>query len=240
MNSHLKLITALGPGQSMIAPPTVAITAPTGGTIGAGAGVSATAASKRGVSKLELWLNGYKWAETKGMAFTQTGQPTGPYQLTIPADVPNSIIDIVVKAKDDIGAETSSATVTVTKGAACADASTCAAGQKCEAGKCFWDPAAGERRRGLHVSRSSARRASASPSPATTTCAARRPACRTSATAVPPDFECVTASATSGVCWPKSDDGGGCCSTGREGVAQTALLGFGLVFLLRRRRSAER
>jgi hypothetical protein len=239
MNSHVKLLSSLGPGQSLIPPPTVAITAPTGGMIPAGAAVTATATSKRGVSKLELWLNGYKWAEAKGAAFTQTGQPNVPYQLAIPAEVPNSVIDIVVKAKDDIGAETSSATVTVTKGAACADASTCLAGQKCEAGKCFWDPASGvvgdvctypqfcESGICLAVSGDDDMRC-------TQTCVPNV------GDSCPADFECVSASSTSGVCWPKSDDAGGCCSTGREGVAQTALLGLGLVFLLRRRRSTKR
>jgi MYXO-CTERM domain-containing protein len=35
-------------------------------------------------------------------------------------------------------------TVTVTKGAACADAGACAPGQRCEEGRCFWDPPVGE------------------------------------------------------------------------------------------------
>jgi hypothetical protein len=72
------------------------------------------------------------------------GQPETSYPLTFPADVPDGITDIVVKAYDDIESETVSSPVTVTKGAPCATADTCAKGQKCEAGKCFWDPPAGE------------------------------------------------------------------------------------------------
>ena len=49
----------------------------------------------------------------------------------------------MTKAFDDIGAETD-ASVTVTKGAACADASTCAVGQSCENGRCFWPAPAGQ------------------------------------------------------------------------------------------------
>src|SRR6185503_11791697 len=46
MNSHLKLITALGAGQSTTPPPTIAITQPApNATVGAGAMVIATAAS---------------------------------------------------------------------------------------------------------------------------------------------------------------------------------------------------
>ena len=67
--------------------------------------------------------------------------PTPSYTLTAPTNVPDGVIDIVAKAYDDLESETDSATVTVTKGAPCADASTCATGQKCEAGKCFWDRA---------------------------------------------------------------------------------------------------
>ena len=50
---------------------------------------------------------------------------------------------IVVKAYDDLQIETDSATVTVTLGAPCADASVCAKGQQCQAGKCFWPPPTG-------------------------------------------------------------------------------------------------
>jgi MYXO-CTERM domain-containing protein len=39
---------------------------------------------------------------------------------------------------------TESAPITVTKGAPCADASTCAKGQKCDAGRCFWDEPTGK------------------------------------------------------------------------------------------------
>ena len=54
------------------------------------------------------------------------------------------MIDIVVKAYDDIDAETVAPAVTVTKGAPCTSADTCAKGQKCEEGRCFWDPPAGQ------------------------------------------------------------------------------------------------
>jgi hypothetical protein len=196
--------------------------------------VTITAASKRGVAKVELYLNGYKWGEAKGAPFNQTGQVPGPYQINFPNEVPNGVIDIVVKAKDDIGAETSSATVTVTKGAPCADASACAKGQKCEAGKCFWDPAVGELgaectypqfcTSGLCIAATGAEE-------------------RCSTTCVPnvgdscnEGFECIAASASSGVCWPKgADDGGGCCDAGNGAAVQSSLLGLGLILVLRRR-----
>jgi len=71
------------------------------------------------------------------------------------------VIDIVVKAFDDIEIEGDSAMVTVTKGAPCASAATCLDGQKCDAGKCYWDPPAGETGDACTYKRSSARTTSA-------------------------------------------------------------------------------
>lgn len=238
MNSHLKLISALGAGQSIIPPPTSAITSPTGGNISAGAIVTATAGSKRGVSKVELWLNGHKWETANGLPFGQMNQADGPYNITIPATVPDGVIDIVVKAKDDIGAETSSATVTVMKGAACADASSCLAGQKCEAGKCFWDPPSGEVgdpctyeqfcTSGLCVSSTN----DEADKRCTTECVPNvGDSCE-------PGFECLAAGGGSGICWPEeAGGGGGCCDAGNGGAPQAALLGLGFVALVLRRRT---
>ena len=57
-------------------------------------------------SALELWLNGYKWATVKGAPFGSDGQPETQYSLMFPATVPDGVIDVVVKAFDDIDAET--------------------------------------------------------------------------------------------------------------------------------------
>ena len=80
----------------------------------------------------------------KGAAFGPTGQPETTYPLALPDGVPDGIIDIVVKAFDDIDVETDSPVITVTKGAPCTTADTCAKGQLCEAGKCFWAPPTGQ------------------------------------------------------------------------------------------------
>jgi hypothetical protein len=144
-NSHLKLLSIFGPGTPTTAPPHVTISTPAAGAqVANGEVVHATAGAERGIDKMELWLNGYKWAEAPGAPFGQSGQPDTDYPLAFPANVPDGVIDIVVKAYDDLPVETDSATVTVTKGAPCVDASTCLTGQKCEAGKCFWDPPTGE------------------------------------------------------------------------------------------------
>lgn len=144
-NSHRRLLAIFGQGTPITRPPTMTVTQPTGGeTVGNSYVVVARATAQRGIARLDLYLNGYKWTTVKGVPFGSNGQPEATYSLLFPAGVPNSIIDIVVKAYDDIEVETVSPTITVTKGAPCTDASTCALGQSCEEGKCFWDTPTGQ------------------------------------------------------------------------------------------------
>lgn len=143
-NSHLKILAVFGPGTPITTAPVASYQSPANGAlIGNSAVVAVKAKAQRGVAKIDLWLNGYKWATVKGVAFGSGGQAEAGYSLIIPAGVPDSIIDIVVKVYDDINVETVLPTLTVTKGAACTDASTCALGQSCENGRCFWDEAQG-------------------------------------------------------------------------------------------------
>lgn len=238
MNSHAKLMAALGPGTSLIPPPTVMVTAPANNsTIQAGAQVQVTAQSKRGVARVELFLNGYKWTDTKGLPFGQSSQPTGPYTLTIPNEVPDSIIDIVVSARDDIGATAMAQAITVTKGKAggcTADSECVLPGMKCGNGRCAWDPPVGEVgdectynqycKSGMCIS------ASDGESLCSQACVPG------SMDSCPMDFECLQTGASMGACWPKSAGGGGCCSTNRDLAAQSGLLALGLAFVLGRRR----
>ncbi len=149
-NSHLKLLNIFGAGTSTIGPPTASITTPAANSTAAnslGMTVSGTAGSKRGVGRVELYINGYKWAQVGGALFGRSGQANpSNYQLIVPAEVPDSIVDVQLKAFDDLELSAESAVITVVKGAAggCQSADTCAVGQKCEAGKCFWDPPVGE------------------------------------------------------------------------------------------------
>lgn len=143
-NSHEKLLSVFGPGTPSTGPPVVTMSTPVAGG-GLGRTVTAQAGSKRGVSRVEAWFNGYPWANTPGAPFGTGGQANpSSYSVVIPSTLPDSIVDVKVVAFDDLGASTASTTVTVTKGAPCVSAATCATGQKCEAGKCFWDPPVGE------------------------------------------------------------------------------------------------
>ena len=234
MNSHLKLINALGPGQSIVPAPTLRLDQPAAGaTIQNGAMVISTASSKRGVARVELWLNGYKWGEKKGVPFGATNQPEAAYAIPIPAEVPNSVVDIEVIAKDDVGTATSQK-VRVTKGARCDSATTCLAGQICDAdGRCLWEPAVGELGDACTFPQYCVSGQCIAAADGEQLCS------KTCVPGVgdscPMDFECLQTGPGQGACWPKGEDTG-CCSTSRETAAQSALLAFGLALILRRRR----
>ncbi|MDQ3337297.1 MAG: MYXO-CTERM sorting domain-containing protein [Myxococcota bacterium] len=231
MNSHLKLIAALGPGTSIIPAPALTMKAPLPGPIQAGAVVTGNASSKRGVSEVELWLNGWQWGETKGVPFTATNQPATDYTIPIPGEVPDGVIDIVMIAKDDIGVETKSPVITVTKGAACATADSCLPGMKCEAGKCFWEPAVGEigdKCTYPQFCTSGICLGEGDDMLCTKTCVPGTDSC-------PEEYECI-ASGASGACFPKEEKPGCGCTAGSGVAAQSGLLALGFLLVLRRRR----
>jgi MYXO-CTERM domain-containing protein len=205
-NSHQKLLSVFGPGTSITPPPTSAITLPaTGGGL-LGAVVAASAGSQRGISKVELLINGFVWAESTGARFGPTGQPNpATYTLVVPDNLPDSIVDVVVRAREDIGTFTDSAPVTVTKGAPCASADACAAHQKCEAGRCLWDPPVGELGDACsypQFCKSGLCRGTADSQICTQPCVVEADTC-------PQDLSCIATNAGEGICFTP---GGGCCS----------------------------
>jgi hypothetical protein len=144
-NSHQKLLSVFGAGMPITGAPTVVLTDPPAGSTMLGPSVSALAGAKRGVERVEVFFNGFSWAKVPGAAFGRDGQPDpSTYMIAVPSTLPNSIVDVKVVAYDDLDVAKASAVVTVTKGAPCTTATSCAEGQKCEAGKCFWDPPQGE------------------------------------------------------------------------------------------------
>ncbi|HEU0029819.1 MAG TPA: Ig-like domain-containing protein [Kofleriaceae bacterium] len=235
-NTHLKLLSVLGAGTPITTPPVVTINAPAAGAqIGNGTAVVATASAQRGIKTVELYLNGYLWTQVPGVAWGANGQPESGYSLVIPNDVPDGVIDIVVKAKDDIEATTATETLTVTKGAPCADASTCLAGQRCDAGRCLWDPPVGELGDPCdypQFCKNGVCTGTATETRCTQECIPN------SVGTCPDGFTCLNTSATEGLCWPSDQiEDPGCCSTGNAAAAQTGLLALGLALVLRRRRS---
>jgi hypothetical protein len=243
-NSHLKLLNLFGEGTSLIPPPTVDITTPSASSTAANSlpnTVIAEAGSKRGVARVELYLNGYKWASAPGVPFGRAGQPNpGGYPLVIPNEVPDSIYDVKVVAYDDLEISGESETFTVTKGAAggCATADTCLKGQKCEAGKCFWDPPAGEVGDACDFpqfckTNQCSNSTIQGDGICTQTCVVGV------ADGCPSGLECVSTGGNGGLCYFPGD-GGGCCSTSDSDVPWGALLFGSTVFgfvLLRKKRA---
>jgi hypothetical protein len=89
----------------------------------AGFSVFTTAIDRRGVKNIDLLINGWKWTETPGVF-----GKTSPYVLNIPNEVPDGVMDIDVRACNDIDV-CATARVTVTRGAACAGPANCLASE---------------------------------------------------------------------------------------------------------------
>jgi hypothetical protein len=103
--------------------------------------------------------------------------------------------------------------VTVTKGAPCDTADACAKGQKCEEGRCFWEPATGELGDECAYPQfcvSGICRGTAELQICTQACVPGV------SDACPSGYTCVPAEANTGICFVADD--GGCCSTSRGGA----------------------
>ena len=235
-NSDLKILSVFGPGTSLIPAPDTSIVFPTGGTVSTGFAVQASSGSKRGVAVVELWLNGYKWASHAGAAFGPEGQPVpSSYALVAPTAVPDGVIDIVVKAYDDLNIEGDSPVVTVTKGAPCTSAATCLTGQKCDSGKCYWDPPTGQLGDACTYGQFCATgicEGTSSSTICTQDCVVG------AADACPAGYDCVMTTDSTGVCFTSSA-GGGCCSvegSSSAGWVHGGLSALVLGILIRRRK----
>jgi MYXO-CTERM domain-containing protein len=236
-NSHLKITNVFGAGTSLIPAPSCTIVTPTNGsTVQNGMIVAGSSGSQRGVAKVELWLNNYKWAEKPGSGFLANGQLNpSTYSIMMPADVPNGVIDVQLKCYDDLGLKTDSGISTVTKGAPCTSADACAKGQKCEAGKCFWDAPTGK----LGADCDYNQFCESGICTTTSDGAFCSQACIVGTKdSCPADFECEPTGGTNGQCLP-SGGGGGCCSVGDDGGPAWFHFGISalvLGFVVRRRR----
>ncbi len=136
-NTHQHLLDIFGPGVGA-RPPEVWIAYPQeGDELRTGDVVHALATDDRGISRVELYLNTWKWYELGGHEWRDRDQP---YVLRIPNELPDGIVDVEVRAYNDLGLTASSGFISLRKGEPCTSAATCLAGQICGDGRCFWPP----------------------------------------------------------------------------------------------------
>lgn len=228
-NSHKKLLSVFGPGTPLTGPPTMTMLNPPADGQVLPDNVIGMGGAQRGISRVQLFLNGFPYVEVAGLPFGPTGQPlNGSYGLLVPRETPNSIYDVFLRAEDDLGFSTDSATVTVTHNAPCEAATECLEHQKCEAGRCFWDPPVGEIGDSCsypQYCKSLLCVGTTEEKICTQKCDAEDPL------SCPTGLEC-----NSGVCFPP--DVGGCfgCTTGGGSLAQLSGFAGLLLYVLRRRR----
>lgn len=231
-NSHAWLKNVLGANPTPIAGPTIDILLPEdGATVADGFSVSATALHVRGVKSVRIEINGEPYGTQDGYSYQNA---ESPYWFDAPADLPDGILDIKIIAANDLGVEAST-TITVTKGSPCTSADTCLTGQQCEDGRCFYPPpsvelggACADDREclsGLCPQKGDERYCSQTCFPGVSD-------------QCPAEFDCLAVGVDNGVCWPRNPggDGGGCDTSGGNGLGALALVLLGVIWAARRRR----
>lgn len=135
-NSFAHLTSRIGGGTAP-PPPAVRIVVPSSGAnVGSGFSVFTQVDSPRVIADMTLWVNGWPWVRVPGKT------TTGPYELATPAALPDGVLDLEVRTRDDLG-NVGSVRMTVTKGAPCVDGMSCADGQSCSDGRCRFPAATG-------------------------------------------------------------------------------------------------
>ncbi len=228
--THQRLIANIGKGAD-VPPPVTSITLPVAGPVTSGFSVFASVTDRRGVATIEMRINGWPWASRPGIF-----NSTSPYIFEIPGEVPPGVMDIEIRGCGDTG-PCSTAQVTVTEGAPCANAEACLDGQVCEAGKCFWNPPSVELGSACTYDQECLSLTCADTGDGET--------CTETCFGPPNDFcpdgfECSAATGAEGFCRLPADEGG-CCSTGGRSSRGALLLNLGLgamiaLLIARRRR----
>ncbi|MBP9084937.1 MAG: hypothetical protein KBG15_02420 [Kofleriaceae bacterium] len=136
-NSHEILARALDTGTLPAAPAVAIIVPAMNATVTGNFAVTSTISTPRWAARVELWINGWPYATAK------PGASSAPVVLNPPRTLPDGILDIEVRAYDDLGSRGSN-TLTATKHIPCVDASKCAANQTCETGRCRYPTPAGQ------------------------------------------------------------------------------------------------
>jgi len=229
-NSHRILTDVLGVGE-LPAPPGVAIPYPVdGAAVIDGFTMFGMIDEPRITDRVEFWLNGWPWSVQTGV------REVGQYSYTTPGNLPDGVIDIEIKAFDDLQLE-GSATITVTKGEPCTTASTCLDGQFCDDGRCTYPPPTGELGEACEIDADCISRKCGSDGEVNL-CTQY---CQLGADGACDDGYSCLRSGDDGLCWPSDRIDSGCCSASGGGAGAGALAGLVLVLTAGRgrRRSAR-
>lgn len=139
-NSHNSMLAVFGEGQP-VPPPTLSIIHPMDGdTVPDTFVVLFEALDPRLIDRAEVYINGWLYETVPGHDFFSANDP----YIFDPLDtIGDGVMDIEIVAYNDMEMSTS-ASITITKNAPCADASACEEGQLCEAGACLWPAPTGQ------------------------------------------------------------------------------------------------
>ena len=241
-NSHQKLFDIFGPNPTPLASPTVTIAIPSNhSTVVNGFDVLGTASTPRGISRVDLVLNGHVWASVKHPGGTETdpfSSGGGNYTIAAPSNVPDGLIDVDVVAYNDLETTSATSSITVTKGALCTSATSCLKGQSCDsAGRCLWPAATGNLGDACTYNEFCINN-TCTANGATSFCS--QSCITTVASDCPDGFSCVAPSGSNaGSCFLGGGGGGGGCnsSDNAETAGQIALLTLFSLLVLRRRRA---
>jgi Metallo-peptidase family M12B Reprolysin-like/Bacterial Ig domain len=231
-NSHRRLTDVFDIGTLPGGPAVSFIVPAAGAQVQPNFGVAANVVDKRWLARVELWING---------GFLGTVSPkasSAPVTFTPPRTLPDGVLNIEVRAYNDLGVRGTSA-VQAMKGAPCT-ASSCLAGQSCTDGACLTPPAPGKLG---DVCESSEQCAEHICSPVTESQSQCSSICVVGAPdqcgGDPQQFSCQTSASGFGLCIAaEATESAGCCQTGSattNGV-NAAMLSALVACLLARRR----
>jgi hypothetical protein len=222
-NSHVKLLNELGSSGRPPDVGTVELLTPT--TSWDGGQITGEVTESRWIRSIELWINGFRWAKLPHQAVSE-------FRFASP-EVSDGILDLEVRAVNDLGA-VSSDRRTFVKGAPCESSASCAAPEQCQAGRCLYPAPVGL------LGQSCAADADCASWECLDYAGQQRcsSVCSVGAndSECPAEYSCVATKPDGvGMCWPTEElPAAGCCAASGQPPSALALL---LVLLgLRRRR----
>ncbi len=139
VNTHVQLLGVFGKGADAT-PPTASISYPAAdASITENTIVTVAATDDRGIQRIDLLMNGWKWGE---WVAPESITPPFSWPTVFTVDptngFPDGVIDLEVRVYNDLDGMATD-TRRVTKGAACTSADSCLDGQTCDdEGRCLW------------------------------------------------------------------------------------------------------